>query len=91
MKRWKTSFTQSFQELKDLRNLAAVSMLLAITVVLGFYRLQITEYLRIGFDPLAKELTAMLFGPVAGVRGGRLADIISYIMKPIGAFSRGLP
>ena len=38
MKRWKTSFTQSFQELKDLRNLAAVSMLLAITVVLGFYR-----------------------------------------------------
>ncbi|HIY55399.1 MAG TPA: folate family ECF transporter S component [Candidatus Dorea merdavium] len=90
MKRWKTSFTQSFQELKDLRNLAAVSMLLAITVVLGFYRLQITEYLRIGFDPLAKELTAMLFGPVAGCAVAGLADIISYIMKPIGAFFPGL-
>ena len=90
MKRWKTSFTQSFQELKDLRNLAAVSMLLAITVVLGFYRLQITEYLRIGFDPLAKELTARLFGPVAGCAVAGLADIISYIMKPIGAFFPGL-
>ena len=78
MKRWKTSFTQSFQELKDLRNLAAVSMLLAITVVLGFYRLQITEYLRIGFDPLA------------GCAVAGLADIISYIMKPIGAFVPGL-
>ena len=65
-------------------------MLLAITVMLGFYRLQITEYLRIGFDPLAKELTAMLFGPVAGCAVAGLADIISYIMKPIGAFFPGL-
>ena len=42
MKRWKTSFTQSFQELKDLRNLAAVSILLAHHSGNGFYRLQIT-------------------------------------------------
>ena len=32
----------------------------------------------------------MLFGPVAGCAVAGLADIISYIMKPIGAFFPGL-
>ncbi|QDW73798.1 folate family ECF transporter S component [Lachnospiraceae bacterium KGMB03038] len=90
MKRWRTSFTDSFQELKNVRNLAAVSMLLAITVILGFYRLQITDYLRIGFDSLAKELTGMLFGPVAACVVAGLADLISFILKPVGAFFPGL-
>ena len=90
MKRWRTSFTDSFQELKNVRNLAAVSMLLAITVILGFYRLQITGYLRIGFDSLAKELTGMLFGPVAACVVAGLADLISFILKPVGAFFPGL-
>lgn len=90
MKRWRTSFTDSFQELKNVRNLAAVSMLLAVTVILGFYRLQITDYLRIGFDSLAKELTGMLFGPVAACVVAGLADLISFILKPVGAFFPGL-
>lgn len=90
MKRWRTSFTDSFQELKNVRNLAAVSMLLAITVILGFYRLQITDYLRIGFDSLAKELTGMLFGPVAACVVAGLADLISFVLKPVGAFFPGL-
>ena len=90
MKRWKTSFGDSFQEMRNLKNLAAISMLLAITVGLGFYRLQITDYLRIGFDSLAKELTGMLFGPVAACAVAGLADIISYILKPVGAFFPGL-
>ena len=90
MKRWRTSFTDSFQELKNVRNLAAVSMLLAITVILGFYRLQITDYLRIGFASLAKELTGMLFGPVAACVVAGLADLISFVLKPVGAFFPGL-
>ena len=89
MKKIRTQFTDSFQELKDLRTLAAVAMLLAITVVLGFYRLQLTDYIRIGFDSVAKELTGMLFGPAAGCMVGGLSDLISYMIKPIGGFFPG--
>lgn len=89
MKKIKTLFTDSFHELRDLKTLAASAMLLAIAIVLGFYRLQLTEYLRIGFDFIAKELTGMLFGPAVGCVVGGLSDIIAYIMKPVGGFFPG--
>lgn len=89
MKKIKTLYVDSFHELKDLRTMVAAAMLLAITVVLGFYRLQLTDYLRIGFDFIAKELTCMLFGPVVGCIVAALSDIISYIIKPIGGFFPG--
>lgn len=90
MKKIKTLFTDSIHELGNLKTLSAAAMLLAITVVLGFYRLQITDYIRIGFDFIAKELTALFFGPVAAAMVAGLADIISYIIKPVGAFFPGL-
>ncbi len=89
MRKMKTQFTDSYYELKDLKTLSAAAMLLAITVVLGFYRLQLTDYLRIGFDPVAKELTGMLFGPVTGCLVGGLSDVIAYIVKPVGGFFPG--
>lgn len=90
MKKIMTLFTDSFHELKDKRKMVMASMLLAVTVVLGFYRLQLTDFIRIGFDFLPKELTAMLMGPVMGSIVAGLADIISYIIKPVGAFFPGL-
>lgn len=90
MKRFKTLFVDSFQELKDVRKMAVAAMLLAIAVTLGFYRLQLTESIRIGFDFLAKEMAAMLLGPSVGCIVAALADIISYVIKPIGAFFPGL-
>lgn len=89
MKKIKTLYTDSFHELKDLKTMVAAAMLLAITVVLGFYRLQLTDYLRIGFDFIAKELTCMMFGPVVGCIVAALSDIISYIIKPVGGFFPG--
>ncbi len=90
MKKCKTLFTDSFRELKDVRNMAAAAMLLAIAIVLGFYRLQLTESIRIGFDFLAKETAAMLLGPSIGCVVAGLADIISFFIKPVGAFFPGL-
>ena len=37
MKNLKKQFTDSFQEMRDLKVLVAAAMLLSITVVLGFY------------------------------------------------------
>lgn len=89
MKKLKTSFTDSFHELRDLKALVMAAMLLALAVVLGFYRLQLTEYIRIGFDFIAKEMAGMLFGPVVGMAVGGLSDILSYIIKPVGGFFPG--
>ena len=90
MKNLKKQFTDSFQEMRDLKVLVAAAMLLSITVVLGFYRVQLTESIRIGFDFIAKESTSMFFGPVVGCMVAGLSDIISYIIKPVGAFFPGL-
>lgn len=90
MKKFKTLFVDSFQELRDVKKLAVAAMLLAIAVVLGFYRLQLTDYIRIGFDFIAKESASMLLGPSIGCVVAGLADILSYVIKPVGAFFPGL-
>ena len=64
------SFRDSFHELKDVKALATTAMLLAIAVVLGFYTLQVTDFIKIGFAFIADEMTGMMFGPVVGSRSG---------------------
>lgn len=83
------SFQDSFRELKDVRALAMTAMLLAIAVVLGFYSLQVTEFIKIGFAFLANEMTGMLFGPAVGGILGAAADILKYLVRPTGAFFPG--
>ena len=90
MKQMKQQFVDSFRELKDTRKMAMAAMFVAIAVVLGFYRLQLTEFIRIGFDFLPKEMAAMLLGPSVGCVVAAFTDIISYALKPIGAFFPGL-
>ena len=89
MKNLKKIFADSFEELKNVRALSMTAMLLAIAVVLGFYTLQVTEFLKIGFAFLADEMTGMLFGPAVGGLMGAAADILKYIVKPTGPFFPG--
>ena len=72
----KTLFTDSLHELKNLKSLVMAAMLLAIAVVLGFFTLQLTEFIKIGFAYIANELAGMMFGPVVGSLIGALADIL---------------
>ncbi|MEG0109430.1 MAG: folate family ECF transporter S component [Lachnospiraceae bacterium] len=89
MKKLKQQFLDSWHELKSIRTLVITSMLMAIAVVLGFYTLQLSEYLKIGFSFIANELVGMLFGPVVGglMAGG--ADILKFLVKPTGPFFFG--
>lgn len=89
MRKFKTLFVDSFHELKNLKAMATTAMLLAIAVVLGFYTLQLTDYIKIGFAYIANELTGMLFGPVVGSVMGGLADVVKYLVKPTGPFFPG--
>ncbi len=89
MLQMKKQFADSFEELKNLRTIVVTALLIAIAVVLGFFSVQLTENLKIGFSFIANELTAMLFGPVDGGIMGGVADIIKYLLKPTGPFFFG--
>ena len=83
-------FVLSAKEMKNVRVLAAAAMLLAIAVVIGFFTLQVTESLKVGFSFLADELSGSLFGPVVGGISGGLADILKFLIKPTGPYFPGL-
>ena len=79
-------------ELKNIRTLAVVSMLLAVSVVIGAYAripIPFVQNLYIMFDFLPNALAAAIGGPVIALIYGFAGDIISYLMNPWGAYFPG--
>ena len=89
MRQFKEQFVSSARELKQLRTLVVASMMIAIAAVLGFFTIQIGDFIKIGFSFIANEITALLFGPVVGSITAGIADIIKYFIKPTGPFFPG--
>lgn len=89
MNKMKLQFKESWQELKNVKNLVVTAMLIAVGTILGFYTIQVTDYLQIGFSFTANELTGMLFGPVVGGIMAGAANIIEFMIKPSGPFFFG--
>ena len=85
----KKLFTDSLHELKSLKSMVMAAMLLAIAVVLGFFTLQLTEFIKVGFAYIANEFAGMMFGPVVGSLIGALADVLKYMVNPTGPFCPG--
>lgn len=85
----KKMFSESLMELKNLKSMVMAAMLLAIAVVLGFFTLQLTEFIKIGFAYIANEFAGMMFGPVVGSLIGALADVLKYMVNPTGPFFPG--
>lgn len=82
-----TNFKRSAEELKNVRCIVTVGVLLAVAVVLdGFGSIRIGDYLKINFTFLPLSMIGILFGPVCGGLAGLLVDIIGYIINPIGSF-----
>ena len=81
MKQLKQQFEDSWHELKKTKVMAVTAMLIAIGVVLGFFSIQLTEFIRIGFS--------MLFGPVVGGIMGGIGDILKFLIKPTGPYFFG--
>lgn len=73
-------------KIKRTRVLAICAMLIAINVILGYFSLNLTSYLRIGFGFITTPVAATLFGPIVGGIVALLSDIVSYILKPTGGF-----
>ena len=89
MKQLKQQFEDSWHELKKTKVMAVTAMLIAIGVVLGFFSIQLTEFIRIGFSGIPNELASMLFGPVVGGIMGGIGDILKFLIKPTGPYFFG--
>ncbi|HEX3016692.1 MAG TPA: folate family ECF transporter S component [Caproicibacter sp.] len=89
MKKIFNSIRLSAQDFGNIRTIAACGMLLALNVVLVFFRLNISSILRISFSYLAIAAAGMLFGPIAGGVVGAAGDLISYFIQPTGPYFPG--
>lgn len=72
--------------LKRPQNAAVCAMLIAINVILGYFSIPFSSYLRVGFGFITAPAAAFLFGPFVGGAVALLSDIVSFIIKPTGAF-----
>lgn len=89
MSKIKDLFISSYKELKNVRSLTLAAMFGAISIVLGSLTIMIGNFLKIGFSFLPNEFAYYLFGPFVGAFYGAAMDILTYIIKPMGAFFPG--
>lgn len=89
MKKLATLFSDSYDELKQVKTITTMAMFAAISVVLGYFTLVIGDYVKIGFSTIANQFVYYLFGPVAGALFGGGTDILKFLIKPTGAFFPG--
>lgn len=77
------------QKLKDVRTLTTTALLIAIGIVLGLFKIPLTETIQIYFTSIPVALSGFLFGPAIGFITGILVDLGSFIVRPTGPFFPG--
>ncbi len=71
--------------ISSVRDLCALALLIAITVLLGIYAtLRVGSAIKIPFKFISVFITAALFGPFWGGTVGALADIVAFLISPVG-------
>ena len=80
-------FRQSLAELKDIRCLTVTGLLIAVYAALEFVTIQPSETLKINFGFLAIAAIGVLYGPVVGMFGAGICDLVGFMVKPSGSFN----
>ena len=70
--------------IKTVKDLCALALLIAITVLLGIYSLRFGSAVKISFKFISVFITAAIFGPFWGGAVGAIADIVAFIVNPVG-------
>ena len=76
-------------KLRNIHVVTIAAMLTAAGVILGFFKIPITNLIEIRFQSIPVALSGMLLGPYVGGVVGILTDVLSYLVKPTGAFFPG--
>ncbi len=79
----------SLKELSNVRTISVTGMLIAISIMLSFFKLVISNVLQISFSFLPLAMGGMLYGPVVGGIMGVVSDILGYFARPNGPFFPG--
>ena len=85
MKKIFRPFTESAAELKDLRAVIVTGLLIALSMVIEMYTINL-GFAKINFAFLAIAAIGMLYGPTVSFFAGAVCDILGYIVAPDGAF-----
>ena len=80
-------FRQSAEELRDIRCLTVTGMLIAVYAALEFVTIQPSETLKINFGFLAIAAIGILYGPLVGMLGAGVCDVVGFLVKPSGSFN----
>ena len=89
MRKFAALFTDSYNELKNVRTITTAAMFAAISIVLGYFTIVLGDYIKIGFSTISNQFVYYLFGPVVGGFFGGALDILKFLIKPTGAFFPG--
>lgn len=89
MKQKDNIFISSYNELKKVRTLTTCAMLISLSIILGYFTVNIGGIAKVGFSSIPATLAAFLFGPAVAGAFGAVADITKYLIKPDGAFFIG--
>lgn len=74
------------KQIKQTKTLAICAMLIAAKVILNYFSIDFTSYLRIGFSFIVTPIAGSLFGPIIGGIVAIISDITAFIIKPTGGF-----
>lgn len=74
------------KEIKKTRTLAICAMMMAINIILSYYVINFSAYLRVGFGFVTQPVVTMLFGPLIGCMTGMIQDVLSFVLKPTGGY-----
>ncbi|WP_432628755.1 folate family ECF transporter S component [Brotaphodocola sp.] len=89
MSKMTSLFAGSYREFKNVRTITTAAMFGALSVILGYFTIQIGDYIKIGFSTIVNQFVCSLFGPVVGAVFGGTMDIVKFLIKPTGAFFPG--
>ena len=74
---------------QSIHTLVTCALLIALHVVLGRFLSIQTSTVRIGFSFVPLAVSGILFGPLYGAAVGGIADLLGYVVNPMGAFHPG--
>ena len=87
------AFAESLRELRRLRSLTVIAMLLALRVVLGMFANATLPIfgnaVKISGAFLPIAVAGAMFGPVPALLIGALGDVISFLLAPTGTYFPG--
>ena len=80
---------ESLQGVRSLRVMCMCALCMALSVILGYFYVPITDGLTIRFTYLATAMASLVAGPIGGLLYGFTVDILDFFMHPGFSFFFG--